>query len=329
MELARPAKGPETPGPNWLERDEGVPPSYHRPSVDPESRQGPVATPTWPEPAPSAEVAPGGRASLPGGRPGASGSRPPASGLKRAWQRLVAALAATAAFLAKFGALLLKVKYVGLVLSMFVSIAAYALLFGWPFAVGIVLLILVHEMGHVVVLRRQGVPASAPLFIPFLGAFVSMRGMPRSAFQEAISGLAGPASGTAGSVVVAYWANATGSRFLQALAFFGFFINLFNLLPVLPLDGGRAAAALHPALWLAGLVGLLLFEFFYPSPVIPVVLILGGYELWRRWSNRASPASRAYHSLAPVQRLAVGAFYLLLVAVTIVGAHATYLARSL
>ena len=258
-----------------------------------------------------------------------TGPAKPQSALRRAWQRFITALAAVGAFLAKFGALLLKVKYVGLVLSMLVSIVAYSLFFGWSFAVGIVLLILVHEMGHVVELRRQGVPASAPLFIPFLGAFVNMRGSPRSAYQEALSGLAGPLVGTAASVVIAFWANATGSKFLMALAFFGFFVNLFNLLPVLPLDGGRAAAALHPALWLLGLVALLAFEFIYPSPVIPIVLILGGIELWRRWRYRNSPASRAYNALLPQQRFAIGAFYVALVAVTIVGAHATYIARSI
>jgi Zn-dependent protease len=278
----------------------------------------------------------GGRSPVANGRaqPGAAQRRPgqperPQSVLRRAWQRFITALAAVGAFLAKFGALLLKVKYVGLVLSMLVSVVAYSLFFGWSFAVGIVLLILVHEMGHVIELRRQGVPASAPLFIPFLGAFVNMKGSPRSAYQEALSGLAGPLTGTAVSVVVAFWANATGSKFLMALAFFGFFVNLFNLLPVLPLDGGRAAAALHPVLWLLGLVALLAFEFIYPSPVIPIVLILGGMELWRRWRYRNSPASKAYNALFPQQRLVIGAFYVALVAVTIVGAHATYVARSL
>ena len=273
---------------------------------------------------------PNGRAQSGLARPPQAGpSARPQSALRRAWQRFITALAAVGAFLAKFGALLLKVKYVGLVLSMLVSIVAYSLFFGWSFAVGIVLLILVHEMGHVIELRRQGVPASAPLFIPFLGAFVNMRGSPRSAYQEALSGLAGPLIGTAASVVVAFWANATGSNFLMALAFFGFFVNLFNLLPVLPLDGGRAAAALHPALWLLGLLALLAFEFIYPSPVIPIVLILGGIELWRRWRYRNTPASRAYNALLPQQRLAIGAFYITLVAITIVGAHATYIARSL
>jgi len=162
-----------------------------------------------------------GRSTVPAGRGAGGGNEKQPGPLRRAWQRVGATLAAIAAFLAKFGALLIKLKYIGLVLSMLVSIVAYSFLFGWSFAVGIVLLILVHEMGHVFELRRQGVPASAPLFIPFMGAFVSMKSAPRSAFQEAMSGLAGPLVGTAASGVVAFWANATGSRFLMALAFSG------------------------------------------------------------------------------------------------------------
>jgi Zn-dependent protease len=263
-----------------------------------------------------------------GGVAGPPGATKPKSALRRAWERLVATLATIGALLAKFGALLIKLKYIGLVLSMLVSIAAYSLFFGWTFAACFVLLIFVHEMGHVVELRRQGVPATAPLFIPFLGAFVGMKGSPRSAFQEALSGLAGPLFGTAAAVVVAFWANATGSKFLMALAFVGFFMNLFNLLPMLPLDGGRAAAALHPAIWLAGLAGLVVWEFLYPSPVVPIVLILGGLELWRRWRSRNSPVSRAYYSLLPQQRLTIGIVYISLVAVTIYGSHVTYVARS-
>jgi|GEM_PF-303314 len=251
------------------------------------------------------------------------------SKLRRAWRRFIGALAAIGAFLAKFGAILIKLKYVGLVLSMFVSVLAYTLFFGWSFAIGFVALIFVHEMGHVIVLRRQGVPASAPLFVPFLGAFVNMRQMPKNAYQEAVSGLAGPYFGTAASLAVSLWGHAVGSNFLLQLGAVGFLLNLFNLLPVLPLDGGRAAAALHPVLWLAGLLGLLAWEYFNPSPVALIILVLGGFELYRRWTRRNSPAAVAYHSLKARQRVAVALMYLLVVAVAVVGFQLTYVARGL
>jgi len=260
----------------------------------------------------------------PGGTNGEAPGR-----LRRAWRRVGATIAAVGAFLAKFGVLLLKLKYIGLVLSMLVSVVAYSLFFGWTFAVGFVLLIFVHEMGHVIVLRRQGVKASAPLFIPFLGAFVNMREMPKSAYHEAISGLAGPYFGTAGSVVVAFWGHAAGSNFLLQLAAVGFMLNLFNLLPVLPLDGGRAAAALHPALWIVGLAGLVVFEIYFPSPVAVIILLLGGLELWRRFTRRKSPSSIAYHALASRQRLIIASMYMLVVAVTLAGFQMTYVGRGL
>ena len=231
--------------------------------------------------------------------------------------------------MAKFGPLLLKVKYLGLVLSMFVSVAAWSLFFGWTFALGFVLLMFVHEMGHVIELRRQGVPASLPLFIPFLGAFVNMQRMPRTAFHEALSGLAGPYFGTAASVVVAFWGNAIGSNFLLQLAAISFLVNLFNLMPMLPLDGGRAAAALHPVVWLLGLLGLVVLEFVAFSPVVLLILVLGAMELWARWTRRNSPASLAYYALSGQQRLSVAAMYIGVVAVAIAGFQLTYVARSL
>jgi Zn-dependent protease len=184
-------------------------------------------------------------------------------------------------------------------------------------------------MGHVITLRAQGVRSSLPLFIPFLGAFVNMKEMPRNVYQEAVSGLAGPAFGTAASIAVAVWAHATGSAFLQQLAFVGFFLNIFNMLPALPLDGGRAVGALHPAIWFVGLVGLLVFEIFYPSPVVPIILLLGGYELWKRWRGRNSRAAQAYFAMLPGQRALIGALYVGILAVALVGLHSTYLPRSL
>ena len=144
---------------------------------------------------------------------------------------------------------------------MIISIGAYALLGGWWFGVGLVALIFVHEMGHVLALRRQGVPASAPFFIPFMGAVIGMKKMPENAWKEAEVALAGPLLGSLGAAAVWLAGSYYHSHFLVALAFVGFFINLFNLIPVVPLDGGRAVAALHPAIWLVGLVGLVALRF--------------------------------------------------------------------
>ena len=211
---------------------------------------------------------------------------------------------------------------------MLVSVGAYALLGGWWFGVGLVGLIFVHEMGHVLELRRQGVPASAPLFIPFLGAFVGLKQMPHNAWKEAQVALAGPILGSLGAAAVWGLGVAYDSRFLKALAFVGFLINLFNLLPVVPLDGGRAVAALHPAIWLAGLAGLVLLEVYRPTPILPIIILLGALELWRRWQTRNHPQLQSYYRVLPWQRAAVATVYLGLAALLVLGMHATHVPRS-
>ena len=150
-----------------------------------------------------------------------------------------------------------KLKLFSTSASMLVSIVAYQLIFGWAFAVGFVLLLLLHELGHVIQLRREGVEASAPMFIPFLGAVISAKSLGGNAAAEARVGLAGPILGSIATLVpLGIWL-ATGSDFWRALAYIGFFLNLFNLLPVLPLDGGRAMAALSPYVWAVGFAGLI------------------------------------------------------------------------
>ena len=154
--------------------------------------------------------------------------------------------------------------------SMLVSIVAYSILWGWKFAVGFVLLLLVHEMGHVIQLRREGIPASAPMFIPFLGAVVMAKSLGNDATAEARVGLAGPILGTLGALaLIPLGLNATDPYwhdFWFALVFTGLFLNLFNLLPVVPLDGGRAMAALSPKMWFVGLLGLVVPDVHVPEP---------------------------------------------------------------
>ena len=123
-----------------------------------------------------------------------------------------------------------------------------------------------------------------------------MKEMPKDAAAEARVGLAGPVLGSLGALVpLAIWHAAGGSDFLQALAFVGFFLNLFNLLPVLPLDGGRAMAALSPWMWFVGYGLLVAATILFPNPIMLLILLLGGLETWRRWKARKTPEAREFH----------------------------------
>jgi Zn-dependent protease len=225
---------------------------------------------------------------------------------------------------------LVKIKAVSTLGTMFISIAAYALAFGWPFAVGFVLLLFIHEMGHVIQLRREGVEASAPIFIPFVGAVIAAKSMGEDAAAEARVGLAGPILGTVGILVpLAIWL-ATGSDLWRALTYIGCFINLINLMPVLPLDGGRAMAVLGPTVWIAGILIAVAAAVIFLGPFILLfVLLLGGPELYYRFKNRHSEQSREYHSVPTRTKIAVAAVYLSLAALLTFGLAETYVTRTL
>ena len=251
------------------------------------------------------------------------------------WRRALGALVVLGGLVLNFGGklkvvllLLPKLKLFATSASMLVSVAAYALIFGWPFAVGFVLLLLVHEMGHVIQLRREGIEASAPLFIPFLGAVVAAKSLGGDATAEARVGLAGPVLGTLGAAGVAVAAFATGSELLKALAFTGFFLNLFNLLPVVPLDGGRAMAALAPWMWFVGLAGLIAVTLALPNPIMILILLFGGLETWRRWKARRHGDAGAYYRVSRPHRAMVFAVYLGLVAACAAGMEATFVERD-
>ncbi len=240
-------------------------------------------------------------------------------------RKLWAPIAAIGAFLAKFGAVLFKAKFL---FSMFVSAAFYVWLGGWWFGIGLVVLLFVHEMGHVLEARHQGLPVSAPLFIPFMGALITMKQMPHNAWREAKLAIAGPLLGSAGALAIYILGVAYDSRSLKALAFLGFFLNLFNLLPVIPLDGGRISAALHPALWFAGFLALLALVIFRPNPILIIILLLAASELWRRWQLRHHPEMQEYYRVKPHQRVIIGVLYFGLAAALVFGMHATHVPRD-
>jgi len=258
---------------------------------------------------------------------------PPARAQSALRRRLGAIAAALAAFLAKFKAIILllpKIKLLATAGSMFVSIAAYTLLWPWQFAVGLVLLLLVHEMGHVIQLRREGLKASGPMFIPFMGAVISARSLGDNALAEARVGLAGPILGSVGAAAcVALW-HATGNDLFRALAYFGFLLNLFNLIPVVPLDGGRAMAAMAPWMWFLGFLALIPLVFVLTSPILLIIVFFAGMETYRRWQRRRAGGAQeeAYYRVRPVDRLLVAAVYLALIALLVVGMHAAYLPRT-
>ena len=247
--------------------------------------------------------------------------------------RLSAMLAAIVAFAAKFKSLLLllpKLKVLTTVGTMAVSVAAYSFVFGWTFAVGFVILLLIHEMGHVIALRREGIKASAPMFIPFLGAVISAKSLGRNALAEARVGLAGPILGSiASAACIVIW-HATGNDMWRALAFTGFFLNLFNLLPVVPLDGGRAMAAMAPWMWFLGFAAMIPLALIFPNPVIFLIVLVAGYETYRRWKQRRAGGAQqaAYYRVRPLDRALVAAVYLSLIALLVVGMHATTLTRT-
>lgn len=211
--------------------------------------------------------------------------------------------------------LLLKFKGLAFtVVSTGVTALLYAQLFGWAFGVGIVLLILVHESGHVVVARVMGLPVTLPVMIPFLGAFVSMKQQPRSVAQESVMAIGGPILGSlaAGLCYLGYLAmpSSSAGQLLRALAYFGFLINLFNLVPVTPLDGGRVLSLLSKWFNVAGLAiaaGLLLFGNFH-SPVLFLVLIFGAFSTFQRF--RSTTLNPAYYAVDGRTKLIVGSLYL-------------------
>jgi Zn-dependent protease len=241
-------------------------------------------------------------------------------------RKLAAPFVALGALLVKFSPFLLKGKFL---FSIFISAAFYVWYGGWWFGIGLVLLLFVHEMGHVIEAKRQGLPVSAPLFIPFMGALITMRQMPHNAWNEAKVAVAGPLVGSAGAAVLYLAGIAYDSNHLKALAFLGFLINLFNLLPVPPLDGGRIVGALHPALWLVGFLALLGLVVYSPNVLLIIILVFSGMELWQRWQTRDHPELQDYYTVTVSQRAIVAVLYFGLAILLVLGMEATHLPRGI
>lgn len=208
--------------------------------------------------------------------------------------------------------------------TMLLSMGAYALAWPWQFAVGFVLLILVHELGHLVAARHFGLKVGAPVFIPFMGAFIALKEAPRNAWVEAVVGIGGPLFGTMGAGVCLLLHAATGQPFWSAIAYTGFWLNLFNLAPVGFLDGGRIVTALSPWLWIAGYVilgGYVAWEVMAghgPGFMVILVLLLGLPRLFSLFRRR-DPESQRYFEVPSEKRWTMGVAYFGLVALLAAG----------
>jgi Zn-dependent protease len=260
---------------------------------------------------------------------------PPKPEAKQSWLRrtfgpIIAAIIAIAAKLKAILLLLPKIKLLSTAGTMVVSVAAYAWLWGWQFGAAFVALLFIHEMGHVLQLRREGIKASAPMFIPFLGAVISSRSLGDNALAEARVGLAGPVLGSIGAAVCILVWDATGNDLWRALAYTGFLLNLFNLLPVLPLDGGRAMAAMAPWMWFVGFAALIPLLYFFPNPIFLIIILFAGYETYTRWKRRRAGGAleEAYYRVRPVHRAIVAGVYLSLIALLVIGMQAMTLPRT-
>jgi len=245
---------------------------------------------------------------------------------------VVGALAAIGLFLAKYGFILLKfAKLAPTALSMVVALGFYTLLFGWQFAIGVIALIFVHEMGHVLAGRLLGIPVSLPVFLGPLGAVTFFKRPITDLREEAITAIGGPLLGTLGTIACTFLATSMPRGrlhdLLLALAYFGFAINLFNLLPLNPLDGGRVANAVSVwanvvGLGIAGVLLLLTVAAGIPNPFLLVILVLGGISTVSRFRSRRR--GEGPPPLPVGTRALIGIAYAAMLAITAVGMGATH-----
>lgn len=231
-------------------------------------------------------------------------------------------------FFAKLKFLVLPlVKFFPVVLksggTMIFSIWIYATVFGWQFAVGFVLLLFVHECGHLIVAKGFGLKASAPVFIPFMGAFILLKDAPRNAWMEACVGIGGPILGSAGAFACHSVGQVGDVPLLIALAQTGYLLNLFNLLPVGFLDGGRIVTALSRWLWLPGFALLLWFGWTYQNLIIWLMVFLSLPRIFSLFRKRTEE-ERRYFEVTRAQRWTMSIMYFGLIAVLALGMYVAH-----
>jgi Zn-dependent protease len=247
------------------------------------------------------------------------------SRIKKALGPVAVAAALVAKFLAKLKFLVLPLlKFLPILLksggTMLLMIWIYTRIWGWQFAVGFVLLLLVHECGHLLVAKKFGLKVGAPVFIPFMGAFIALKEAPRNAWMEACVGIGGPMLGSLGALVCNALGEVLDAPVFIALAWFGYFLNLFNLTPVGMLDGGRIVTALSRWLWLPGFAVLVWFGWKFPNFVVWLMVLLSLPRIYSLFRKR-SEEERRYYEVTPAQRWTMSILYFGLIAVLVFAMH--------
>ncbi|HBC86202.1 MAG TPA: site-2 protease family protein [Lentisphaeria bacterium] len=199
--------------------------------------------------------------------------------------------------------------------TMVISIWFYAMNWGWKFAVGFVLLMLVHECGHLLAAKRVGLKVGAPVFIPFMGAFIALKDAPKNAWIEAQVAIGGPLLGGIGAIICFVLYIMTGQPLFSALAYFGFFLNLFNLAPIGVLDGGRVVSALSLWLWIIGFVIMGFLIYMNPNFILFLIIFMSLPYMWTQYKNRKSD----FFKVTLAQRLLLTFLYFGLIALMVVG----------
>ena len=262
--------------------------------------------------------------------------RPPEPSGWDKFKKLLAPLGIVGVLLLKFGAKLKFIivpfiKFFPMILktggTMILSIGAYAMMWGVWFAVGFVVLIFIHECGHLLAARKCGLKVGAPVFIPFMGAFIALKEAPRDAWIEAQVGIGGPMLGTLGAGICEVIHLATGNQMFRALAYTGFFLNLFNLAPVGFLDGGRIVTALSPWLWLVGFGIMVGLTITHPNFILILILVFSAPRLFFLF-RRKSDEERRYFEVTPAQRWTMALMYFGLIALLVIGMQLSHIPRE-
>lgn len=246
----------------------------------------------------------------------------PNDGQKTGFRRVIGFLVAAGVLILNFGGKLKFIiapllKFFPVILksggTMLLTIGVYTAMWGWKFAVGFVLLIFVHELGHLVAAKQFNLPVGAPVFIPFMGAFIALKEAPKNAWIEACVGIGGPLLGTAGALVCHGIGLVFDAPLFVALAWVGYWLNLFNLTPIGYLDGGRIVTALSPWLWIPGLAIVGWMAWTRPNIIIWLVLLMSLPRVFSLFRQKTDDEKR-YFEVTRSQRWGMGALYFGLIA---------------